>query len=100
MATSKTDLAEMRRKLDEKMQWKKKKSKKSLDKITKDSQTARVCPHCGVKGKGQSMYRWHFSRCPKRYESLLLKSETTPKDSVMPSYQDQIVSEDSEPTAL
>ena len=27
-----------------------------------------VCPHCGHTGKGSAMYRWHFNRCPMRYE--------------------------------
>jgi hypothetical protein len=72
---SKKKLSEMRKDLDNKMNWKKnypkKKKKTSLKKIRSTSQIVHTCPHCGQQGKGQSMFRWHFKRCPKKYETLL-----------------------------
>jgi ribosomal protein L37AE/L43A len=76
--TSKKVLTKMRKDLDNKMNWKenypKKKKKKSLKTIKETSQIVHKCPHCGQTGKGQSMFRWHFKRCPKKYETLLYKN--------------------------
>jgi len=73
---SKEKLTQMRKELNDKMNWKKKsQKKKSLKKIKETSQIVHTCPHCGQKGKGQSMFRWHFKRCPKKYETLLYKNE-------------------------
>lgn len=80
MAIDKEELSEMRSELNDKMNWeknypKKKLSKKNrfrkLQKIKADSKTMRTCPHCGNSGKGASMFRWHFERCPKKYENIL-----------------------------
>jgi hypothetical protein len=92
MPTKKDELTNLRKKLDEKMQWEKRKpskgkKKKSLRKIENDSQTVRTCPHCGVTGRGQSMFRWHFKRCPKMYQSLL-ESETSSTNVEQSNCQD------------
>ena len=37
--------------------------KEMLEKGTHPSQKYHVCPHCGKKGKGMTMFRYHFDKC-------------------------------------
>ena len=29
-----------------------------------------TCPHCGARGKGPTMYRWHMDRCAQRVQKV------------------------------
>lgn len=35
-------------------------------KIAAAHSITKTCPHCGKQGRGISMYKWHFSYCPKK----------------------------------
>jgi hypothetical protein len=62
---SKKILTQKRKELEEKYKWKKPKKRKNY-RVGKIENLQ--CPHCGTKGRGPVMYRYHFNRCPMRYE--------------------------------
>jgi hypothetical protein len=70
MTTSKKELSKLRKKLNDKFQWEKKTSKKKRF-VKKGKMKMMKCPHCGTEGKGPVMFRFHFKRCPKKYENLV-----------------------------